>query len=432
MASTDVRQRWSTATAWRPAITAAWRHVRERAGEYRAPLAAYLVHLVLVFAAVSVAVAGFSAQEPTGAIGYTPPPMTGPARYLIEPLANWDGQWYSLIALHGYWENDPVPDPMAAAFWPLYPLLLRAGRWLTGWEVATVGVLLSNGAFLIALALLYRLVRLEYGAPVAKRAVWALALCPMAFFFSAVYTESLFLLCTVGAIYYGRTGRWGRAAALGFLGGLTRNTGVLVLLPLGWFLLRQHGWDPRRWWAQGLQVALIALAPLLFMGYQARVSGDFFVTVHVQRKFTREMMPPWQTVRAGFREFDPLWFRGTTCVETRGRIGPVACVAELRRQDIPFNATLMLAVFLLLPYLLLRVRPAYSLYTLAGLAVPLSNPWGTDPFATLPRFAMVLFPLFIALALLLRHRWLFGAVLALSALAMVGLLIQFSTWFFVI
>ncbi len=151
MALNDVQRRWITATTRRASIDNTWRHVAEFTVEYRAPLTAFLAHLVLVFATVSVAVVGFSSQEPLRAAGYTPPPMTGLARYLIEPLANWDGQWYMMIALHGYWETDPVPDPMAAAFWPLYPLLLRGGWWLTGWHVATVGVLLSNVAFLFAL-----------------------------------------------------------------------------------------------------------------------------------------------------------------------------------------------------------------------------------------------------------------------------------------
>jgi hypothetical protein len=397
---------------------------------YRIPLAAFCAHVALVFAAVVVAVTAFSSETPVRAVGYTPEPMSGLSRYLIEPLANWDGQWYTLLAHYGYWARDPVRDPSSAAFWPLYPLLLRFAALVTGWPVRTCGVILSNGAFLVALVLLYRLVLLDYGPAVARRAVWTLALFPVSFFFSAVYTESLFLLLVVGACYCGRTERWWMAGVLGFLAGLTRNTGILVLLPLGWLLIQHYGFDPRRWWRRAVPLAVIPLAPLLFMGYQGAISGDFFLTIHVQRKFTRAPMPPWNAVVIGFLHFRPFWFLDSTCAATHGQIGVRACVAELRRQDtIPYNQVLMLPVFLLLPTVLRRVQLGYALFVLAGLAVPLSNPWGADPFVTMPRFAMVLFPLFIALGLVLRHRWQFLLWSGLSAVALIVFTIQFSTWF---
>ncbi|HEY8598001.1 MAG TPA: mannosyltransferase family protein [Thermomicrobiales bacterium] len=416
---------WPTAIAFRrlalaPLIT------------HRVALTAFLAHIVLVFGAVALAMAAFSSEAPVRAVGDTPIPMSGPARYLIEPLANWDGQWYTMLARYGYWARDPVQDPSSAAFWPLYPLLLRLGAALTGWSPATVGVLLSNMAFLLALVVLHRLVRLDYGAAIAGRTVWGLALFPVAFFFSAVYTESLFLLLIVGAVYCGRIERWREAALLGFFAALTRNTGVLVLLPLGGLLMRHYGPDPRRWWRIALPLALVPLAPALFMGYQWWVSGDFLLTIHVQRKFTRAPMSPWNAVFHGFRRFDPFWFRESVCFTSGGQIGPRACIAELRREAIPYNQVLMLPVFLLLVPLFRRVERGYALFVLAGLAVPLCNPWGADPFVTMPRFAMVLFPLFIALGIVLHRRAHRIAWFTFSILALVGLTIQFSTWFPVI
>ena len=427
---TNPRQRGS-ATTW-PTATALRRFALAPLVDYRVPLSAFVAHIALVFGAVGLAVAAFSSEAPVRAVGDTPIPMSGLARYFIEPLANWDGQWYTMLARYGYWAKDPVRDPSSAAFWPLYPLLLRLGATLTGWSPATVGVLLSNVAFLFALVVLHRLIRLDYGAAIARRAVWGLALFPVAFFFSAVYTESLFLLLIVGAVYCGRIERWREAAILGFLAALTRNTGVLVLLPLGGLLMQHYGPDPRRWWRVALPLALIPLGPVLFMGYQWWVSGDFFLTLHVQRKFTRAPMPPWNAVFHGFRRFDPLWFRESVCLASGGQIGPRACVAELRRGAIPYNQVLMLIVFLLLVPLLRRVQPGYCLFVLAGLAVPLSNPWGADPFVTMPRFAMVLFPLFIALGMVLHRRAHRIAWFTFSVLALIGLTIQFSTWFPVI
>jgi hypothetical protein len=82
-------------------------------------------------------------------------------------------------------------------------------------------------------------------------------------------------------------------------------------------------------------------------------------------------------------------------------------------------------------FALYRLSPAYSLYAVATLLLPLSAPSVFSPLLAMPRYAIVLFPCFIALALLLRRRWAFGAVLALSVVQFVALLVQFSTWFFV-
>ena len=129
-------------------------------------------------------------------------PLTGLAYWIVEPLRNWDGLWYRLIALEGYAGST---QSARAAFWPLFPATMRGGSIVTGWTVDSVGYLVANFAFLGALLVLYRLISLDYGDSVpARRAIWALALFPTTLFFSAVYTESLFLFLSAGALYLWR------------------------------------------------------------------------------------------------------------------------------------------------------------------------------------------------------------------------------------
>src|SRR5919202_251794 len=155
-----------------------------------APVAAFLVHLGLVLAFAYVASEQAIRLPLVPAVGFFLLPVNGWLGHLLEPL---------------------------------FQLLLKVGYDLTTWPMPVVGVLISNLALLGALAVLYRLVRLDYGDTVATRTVWLFALFPTAFFFSAVYAEALFLLLTVASIYCARTDRWGRAAAFGFLAALTRN-----------------------------------------------------------------------------------------------------------------------------------------------------------------------------------------------------------------
>jgi hypothetical protein len=125
---------------------------------------------------------------------------------LFVPLARWDAVWYLRVADSGYGESKE-----RAAFFPLYPLLVRAVATPFGATPAallTAAYVIALAAFFGALALLYRLVSLELGRPLAQPAMLLLAVFPAAFYFGAPYAESLFLLLAIGAFYAARTDRW--------------------------------------------------------------------------------------------------------------------------------------------------------------------------------------------------------------------------------
>ena len=110
---------------------------------------------------------------------------------LAAASVRWDAIHYLAIASHGY------HSAAATVFFPLYPLLVGALGWLCG-STVMAGIAVSLIALALALVLLHRLAELELGREVADVTVALLAFAPLSFFFSAVYTESLFLLLTVG------------------------------------------------------------------------------------------------------------------------------------------------------------------------------------------------------------------------------------------
>ena len=108
--------------------------------------------------------------------------------------------------------------------------------------------MVSVVALTAATLALYRLAEEWLGSrAAARRTVLYLAVFPFSFFFTRVYTESVFLLVSVMAVAGAYRGRWWSAGVWGALTALTRPNGILIGLPL--FLmavLDRPGWSQLR------------------------------------------------------------------------------------------------------------------------------------------------------------------------------------------
>ena len=187
---------------------------------------------VAVYAALTVGPGGLGAANERR---YDDPALTQPlggfGDVVLSPLAHWDAVWFLGIADTGY----PSAESPRTAFFPLYPLLIRGVGELGGGSrgaLLIAAYLVSLAALLGALVLLYRLTALELGRRAAAPAVLLLCLFPASLFLGAPYSESLFLLCSLGAFYAARTGRWAWAGAAAGAASATRSAGLLLLLPL--------------------------------------------------------------------------------------------------------------------------------------------------------------------------------------------------------
>jgi Mannosyltransferase (PIG-V) len=334
---------------------------------------------------------------------------------VLTPLVRWDALWYLTISQDGY---QPLGLPgnggERPAFFPLYPLLVRAFGGFAGPTAALlVSLALSAVALIGALILLHRLVALELGERYARPAVFLLAFFPSAYFLSAPYTESLFLLLTVGSVYAARTGHWARAGILMALASATRNTGVLLVVPL--LLLHLDG---RKGWRPGRDAAWLALAPLGLLAYSAYLQidlGNALAWQSAQKVFGRNGFAiPVRTVWLGVR--------GTINAVRFPDFNGAANVLDL--------AVLGLLTAAVLGLLLRRrnVRLAYPAYAAAVLLPPLCAPFGGEALRSLPRFALVIFPLFMWLALVCERRGWTRAVVAGEGALLAVLAALFASW----
>jgi hypothetical protein len=371
---------------------------------------------------VVVWLAGTGAAHWAGLSGrasaFDPQHLTG--GLLAAPAARWDTVWFLDIAHHGY------ADTMHTAFFPLYPFLARAvgapfGSALFG------GVVVSFAAGIAALALLHRLASLELSERAATASVWLLATFPAAFFLSAVYSESLFLALSIGSVYAARTDRWAVAGLLGALATATRSAGIVLLVAL--LVL---------WWARSRRpvdlvwLGVIPLGLALFCLGLALGGLDAAAPLHAQKLWYREFAGPfvgvWDGAVAAWDGARQLLHGSRSPVYFAQAGGDPYVVAG---HNLELFATL-LATIPMVVGVLRRLPLAYGAYVLAALALPLSYPVGPQPLMSLPRFVLVLFPLFMWLgwwAVRGRGRTvvLGGAFLGLQALGAA----EFATWHWV-
>ncbi len=133
------------------------------------------------------------------------------------------------------------------AFFPAFPMAMRYLSAVFGRQPLWTGVGISIVAFYFALVYFLRLARSELGdEEQAVTAVTLLAAYPFAVFFSAAYTESLFLLTLLGAVYHFRQNQLWRSAFWGFVCGLTRPPGCFLSIVLGLMAVAPM-WDAARW-----------------------------------------------------------------------------------------------------------------------------------------------------------------------------------------
>ncbi len=172
--------------------------------------------------------AQMNAQAPSLGIILVPVPLDGLARYFTGPWLRWDADIYVLIARGGY------SFYRTTAFMPLYPLLVRLGSYFTGGHFTVSALLVSTGATFAALLQVHRLAfRVTHAQRVADYTVLVAFLLPIAFFFVAPYSESLFLALSLACILAALDGKWAQAAAWAALATLARQQGALLAVLAG-------------------------------------------------------------------------------------------------------------------------------------------------------------------------------------------------------
>lgn len=214
-------------------------------------------------------------RGPTGPIGVP----------LWDSFINWDAAFYARIAQEGY-----GTDPSTAAFFPLFPYVIRALS-VCGLSVWAAGVLVANVCLYVALSLLHALILQRGNRQNADFAVVGVLVFPTTIFFSALYAESMYFACVLLAFWLAHHQRWALAAVAAALASGTRSAGVLMGGALAVTFLAQRFAKapprPRPAWAQALWLALAPLGLVALMALQHWKLGDALGWMHAQALWGR-------------------------------------------------------------------------------------------------------------------------------------------------
>jgi hypothetical protein len=355
--------------------------VRERLREVSAPAAVFLWSRVLIWATAVYAWMWFEPRTPNS---------TPDLGYLTAIWARADSGWFLSIAQHGYQHNG------SAVFYPLYPLLVGGlGRAFAGYYV-TAGIVVSLTCCLGAFVLLYRLALPRLGADGARRATLYLALFPMALFLQAVYSESLYLLCCVGAFLLAERRTWLGAGVVTGLAMLTRVAGVALLPPMA--LLAWRSPDRRRALVSLVSAPVVAGLYPLWLQLQLHAP---FAAIANEAGWNRHLSHAgpfgglWHGAQAAWAGIEQIATGQTTHAYWPHAVGADPMhVAAHNLEDFGF--------FVLFAWLGIeawrRFGAPYGLFVLGSLAIPLSFPTSGYPLVSMPRFCLPLFPAYLALA----------------------------------
>lgn len=347
--------------------------------------------------------------EPDRTRGFTLP---FESEKFAETFAAWDSGWYWEIARRGYFFN---PDGQSSiAFFPLYPLLVRAvAAPFGGGDQATwiAGILVSFTAFALALVALHRFTERLFGSrDVARRTVLLVAVFPWSLFFTRVYAESLFLLTSVLAVSCAYDRQWWRAGVWGALATLARPNGILIGLPLLLLALRGKP-GVRELAGRWTQLTPVPAALMAYCVYVYTLSGDPLGWMSAQVHWGYSLgHPPWQQL---LRMVSELLAYGPYDYFFTSPIAPFELL-----HGIP--ALIFLA---LTPVIFKRLGVAMGSYVLVSLLVPLSS----NTLEGLGRYASVLFPAFMLVGTMTSARA-YEAILIVSVVFRTLLVCLFVTW----
>ncbi|HSH39946.1 MAG TPA: mannosyltransferase family protein [Chthoniobacterales bacterium] len=307
---------------------------------------------------------------------------------VFSVLLQWDAElWYIGIARDGYTFDADFHSHMG--FFPFYPLLVRTFSFVFT-DVRVAGVVVSHVCLVAAALLFNALINVDYkDQRINRAAVTLLMFSPVSFFFSHAYSESTFLMLSLGAFLAAITKRWLLACLCGACLTATRNVGMLIAVPLFFEYWRQT-WNPTVGIRSLLRprILFFALIPMgfgMFMLYAYVKFGNPLAYLAATKVWGRQFVLPWHTLLNAFGL--PIFYQWL------------------------FGTILLGGIVLWIASFYLKLRTSYLIYASLLVGIYLCG----NSLEAIPRYLTVVFPLFITLGIVAsRYPWSYLPMFAFS------------------
>jgi hypothetical protein len=328
----------------------------------------------------------------------------------LEIWNRWDAPHYLDLARAGYVAEGV--ESRWIVFYPLYPWLVRLAGLLVRDHLIAAFLISALASIAVGL-LLYWLARLDEEEEAAQGAVFFLLIFPTAYFLHIGYTESLFLALTIGAFLAARRGLWWAAGLLGFLAGMTRVNGLLLVPALAAEAFAQRRADERGegcgdggaarrgWRAQWLWCGAAGAGFGCYLLLNYWVFGHPLEFLRAQEAYwSKSLTWPWIGLQGAWRA---LWTRGPSEAQMVGG------------QELLFSLIGAGCVV----WAWLRLRASYALWMTLNWVL-----WTSTNFVlSVPRYTLVLFPAFILFARASGEHGVWRVALVVWSLLFMGLFV---------
>ncbi len=337
------------------------------------------------------------------------------SRVFLDPLIRWDVQWYIRIVSQGY-----QPADGTAQFHPAFPLLASLFASL-GLNPALSLMLVSSGACMLFFYQFRQLALTELSIEETQQSLILMAFWPMSFILFVPYTEALFAVFSASCLLFCHKRYWLWAGLAGAGAVLTRQQGILLLLPLAWGLWKASDQNIRFAWKNRWQwffLSFIPLAYLAWIGYRGLILNDFHWNLtHPEDIITKllvspsavevveyKILWPWQTLDFAFRKL-------------------------ITAPDVDIWTNLLFGcAFLLVSILSWKfLKPIYRGYVAAILLISMTFYTGpVHPLMGFVRHMWLAFPVFIGLVKVIDRPWKRLIYSSIGFIAMIFLLCLYS------
>jgi len=329
-----------------------------------------------------------------------------PKNTWLDSFFRWDVGWYDVLINNGY---SFTPGKQSnVAFFPLYPLLVKIISTITNLKTSIAGLLLSNICLLLALFFTYKIAQIYLKEELCERVLILILTFPVSFFFSSLYTESLYFLTISASFYFFLKKQYLWSGIWGFLASLTRLTGIVLVVVFFLDLIIKY-WKDKKFEKSVFSLLLIPCGLLSFMYFLYLKFGNPWVFIEVQKTWGRgENTFFVNTLSQGLSNLHFLFHKD-----------PDAAMIFL---DSFFS---VLALLILIFYSRkCHLNLALVMFCILSIIIPLS----TGNNEAMMRFILPLFPIFILLAYISRKTSVYITVICLFTYLQSALFVWFANW----